>query len=1652
LLEREKDAVTDVPPERWQHANVFHPDGSLLGRTPATQGGFLGSVYDFDADFFGISPREAESVDPQHRLLLELAYEAIERAGYPLGILSKEPTGVFIGLSSYDLYHDAGAFGWETYTATGVSPAMASNRISYAFDLHGPSLTVDTACSAALTALDLAWRSLASGQCEQALVGAVNLLLDPAMFLAFSRLGMLSPSNRCRAFSAAADGFVRGEGGVMMLVKPMSKVQRTDPVEAVVLATGLNQDGRSEGITVPNQQAQEALLRALYADPALLERVFAIETHGTGTPVGDPIEARAISRALGLGPVETGRTVWLGSVKTNIGHLEGAAGGAGLLKAVLCLGRGKFPANLHFDTSPPGLDLCALGLGVPARMLDMPEQAVIGVSSFGFGGSSGHAVLAPPPPRPPNRAQVARQVLLPLSARSPGALSERVRQIQTCLETPDAPALEDLAYSLSCRGTHHRHRVAFVGGTAEQLSTAMGLWLEDDAHPVRPTSGMPVFVFSGQGPQWWGMGRELLADQPVFRRVLERCDQLLQDLGGRSVVELLSAAEAESLLAETEFAQPALFSVQVGLVELWKSWGVRPAAVVGHSVGEVAAAYAAGVLTLEQAVRVIYHRALTMQHGSARGGMLSVQAPLETLRSLLEPWSGSLEIGAVNGPHEVSVSGLEEAVEALADRLEEQGIPCRRIPVQYAFHSFLVDPVREPLLLRLSELRPGAAEVPVYSTVSGGRLQGQEMDAGYWWRNVRQTVLFAEAVGQLMDLGHRLFLEVGPHPVLASSLLDVADARRQTLTTVASLHRGHDQNECVLVALGRLWCSGLEVDWEAISPQGELLKLPAYPWQRKTFRSVWRDRRRGLFASRPYPLLGVRQDHALPTWRGLADGRPLGAGHLLELVLEAASSLPSWTGAMRLRNVHLPSVEQDALSYETWLDEVSGRVSVSAMNGQGWSELLSGEVGRYEGPAPGPPVLPSRLQELSCGYFAGAVRRWGYGLEFPVLRCASTGQTLLIEMEWPQEESQVCHPGALWAALLSGLAGREPSVLAPPRQALLAGIDELHFLAVPRERVCVLCRVESESPQPTSSWGGGESWSTHISVFDETRLYLEVRGARWNLAPSTLASAPVDEMLLGLEWIHLPRSTAGKGDGQTFSARRVGPGAELLADVLVDGDGSLIFVAGAVDPVEQMEGLLQLVTGGEVEQRSPRWVLVTRGAQGLAGEPVCLQQAPLLGFWRTLQVEHPRFRPLMIDLPSQPGLDDLATLAACLDSAESELAVRNGQALAPRWKSRSLTELSPQAPEPLRWPTPATCLISGGLTGLGAALARWLARRGVSHLVLLGRRGLETPGAASLVAELEELGATVRVEARDVAELEDLPLSGLPSLHAVFHAANQMEDAIVSHLDRGKLERVWRAKAQGAWKLHQLSLDHPIEHFVLFSSISAVLGAPGQANYAAANAYLDGLAHNRRSTGLPALVVNWGPIADVGYLPRHPEVLAALGDQGYEPLPCSSCLQVLEYLMACRSGPLAVVKADWDRLERGPRLSILRQERALAEPGEQEREGVLAFLQDRAERILRLPGDPALVERPLREMGLDSVMAVEFRNAIESRFAVPLPVVSILSGPSLSQLAETVSDLLATNRRIDSQPLSYLSDEEVSQLLAQLEDSDSAESRPASGG
>ncbi len=892
MLLRGDDAIHEIPRDRWDVRTHYSPEPQVPGRTNSKWGGFIQDLDRFDANFFGMSPREAACVDPQHRLLLELTWEALEDSGIPAERLRGSDTGVYVGISTQDYgllqssVEDRPLI--DAYTNAGAALCMAANRISYVYDLHGPSLSVDTACSSSLVAVHLACEALRQGTCATALVGGVNALLRPESTIGFSQASMLSPRGRCRSFDGEADGYVRAEGGVVLVLRPQaSALAAGDRIYATIRATVVNHDGRTNGIVLPSGDAQAAMMRDAYSRAGIDPRsVQYVEAHGTGTPVGDPIEAEAIGRVIGAGRgIED--ACWIGSLKSNIGHLEAAAGIAGLAKTALCLYHGRIPPSLHFTTPHARVDLGEMRLRVPTSVVDWPETStdgrLAGVNAFGFGGANAHAVVEGPPPGDVEPdVEAVGPVLVPCSARSIEALLATASLWSVRIAEPDESAtLGSICRSAALHRTHLEHRLAVVAHSRDELSRSLAQFANGGRSPglvsgvVRnlPSRRM-AFVFSGMGPQWWGMGRELLQSSTVFRDAVERCTEQFEALSGWSLIQEFSAPAESSRMDRTEVAQPASFALQCGLLALWRDHGIEPDVVVGHSLGEIAAFHAAGVFDLRDAVKIVFHRSRLQQRLAGRGGMLAIGLPGDEVAAIIETIDGQVSIAALNSPSSVTIAGRRSALEAVIARLDPN-VFRRQLSVEVPYHSPFMDEIREEFVESIGGLRPRQPAIPLVSTVTGQAVEDVVGGAEYWWRNIREPVDFAGAVSELERSGVTNIAEIGAHPVLAGSIAECASTGKP-LAVVPSLRRGQAEADTMLEGFARLWTDGYPIDWNRVSPPSRRrTNLPTYTWQRERFWRESAESKRSRLGEQVHPLLGQRLRTAAPTWNVRLDPHDL---------------------------------------------------------------------------------------------------------------------------------------------------------------------------------------------------------------------------------------------------------------------------------------------------------------------------------------------------------------------------------------------------------------------------------------------------------------------------------------------------------------------------------------------------------------------------------------------------------------------------------------------------------------------------------------------------------------------------------------------------------------------------------------------------------
>ena len=1891
LLRDGVDAITEVPAERFSLDTFYDPDPQAPGKMSTRWGGFLEQVDQFDPHFFGISPREAARMDPQQRLLLEVAWEALEDGGQVRERLAGTQTGVFIGISNndYGRIQLNDPYRIDAYAGTGNALSIAANRLSYLFDFRGPSIAVDTACSSSLVAVHLACRSLWNGESTLALAGGVNLILAPAITINFSKAGVMAPDGRCKAFDARANGYVRSEGAGLVVLKPLSKaLAEADPIYAVIRGSAVNQDGRSNGLMAPNPLAQEAVLREAYRRAGVLPgRIQYVEAHGTGTFLGDPIEAKALGTVLALGRPR-GRPCALGSVKTNIGHLEAAAGIAGLIKVALALKHREIPPSLHFLEPNPHIPFETLSLRVQTKPGPWSSElgpALAGVTSLGFGGTNAHVVLEEAPrsnpgmhngdggvKNPQSRIRNTKSAhspsvhllpvyllpvyVLPLSARSPEALQTLARAYQDFLAASRSGAsLGDICYTASVRRSHHDYRLAVTGNSSEQLTAGLKAFLRGETRPglssgrsVSSHNRKLVFVFPGQGSQWWGMGRELIEREAVFREVVERCDWAMRRYCDWSLLAELGVSDAaRSRLNEIDIVQPALFAMQMALAALWRSWGLEPQAVVGHSMGEVAAACVAGALSLEDAVRVICRRSRLIRPTIGRGAMAAVELSAEGARRALAGYEDRVSIAASNSPTSTILSGDPAALKAIVDRLQRQDVFCGMVKVDFASHSPQMDPLRADLLRALERLEPRPASVPIYSTVTGKLSDGTEFKALHWVRNLREPVLFSTAIQRLLEDGHDTFLEISPHTMLLSAVQQGIHHHGSAGVVLPSLRREEGAHAVMLGSLGALYALGYSVDFSRTYPSaGQCVRVPFYPWQRER---CWleppasdADSPTDQFGEkipraeiRQHPLLGRHFKSAHPAethfWEVALDKRALPyleehriqgtavlpASIYLEMALAAAREafaeqsfvlkdiefhralfLPE-TGT-RTTQVILARSADTAASLHIY----SRPTGVEQSNGS-WTLHVSAKVCAQENSGASPVLGHEMLaqiqarcsQQVSGRDYYSKLSESGiqYGCFFQSISQLwrdnedMLGEVRILEGLDTQFDTYQFHPALLDACLQTLGAGVATQAIETGKQGIYipTHIDQLRVYSRPGPHLWSHAQLQKRET---------DSITGEVRLLDDAgQVAVEIMGVRFDQLGHDARHAAqenLDDWLYELQWQSKERpapeppersvsqSSAPASSGIWLIFADGGGVGEALASLLrAQGETSILVSRGesyehtdsehfrihpersehlralfeAVLPTAQSicrgiihlwsldatlpektdvaslktaqtlgcGSVLQLVQElvGVQSRELPRLWLVTRGAQAVDEDPVplAIAQAPLWGLGRVIAQEHPTLWGGLIDLErpidSDPHVSprDLAAsqLLAELSAPDKEdqIAFRHGRRHVARLMPKGRSAV--QGP-PLRLRPDGSYLITGGLGDLGLLVARWMAEHGARRLILLGRTkvparsswssmevGTRVARQVAAIRELEAMGASVHLGSVDVANekelsafLDEFRAEGWPPIRGVVHAAGVLHDGLLTQLDAAALDSVLRPKVIGGWLLHRLLEDAPLDFFVLFSSAGALLGQPGQGNYAAANAFLDSLAHHRRAQGQRALTINWGAWADLGFADTAggKRLAARLALLGIKNIPPRQALEVMERLLRQDATQVVAVPVDWRQYREffpagteSPLLSQLAREEAgiplradqqgekkfltrdallAAQP--QERHRLLqSYLSEQVARVLGLSASRLDVHQPLSNLGLDSLMAVELKNRIALDLGVNVPMVKFLQGPSVEeaaaylfeQLTQEVSDApvaLASavaqrngkqaNGRVEEHLLAnldQLSDEEVNSLLTE---------------
>ncbi|MFD4240889.1 type I polyketide synthase, partial [Streptomyces sp. NPDC058525] len=1703
------DVYSTFPEDRgWDVEGLYHPDPDNPGTTYVREGAFLHDAAQFDAGFFGISPREALAMDPQQRQLLEVSWETFERAGIDPHSVRGSDIGMFAGVVHQDYAPDLSGF--EGYLslerALGTAGGVASGRVSYTLGLEGPAVTVDTMCSSSLVAIHLAAQALRRGECSMALAGGSTVMATPGGFVGFARQRALAFDGRCKSYAAGADGSGWAEGvGVVLLERLSVARERGHQVLAVICGSAVNQDGASNGLTAPNGPSQQRVIRKALDSAGLSPSdVDAVEGHGTGTVLGDPIEAQALLATYGQGR-DPQQPLWLGSVKSVIGHTQAASGVAAVINMVQALRHKTLPKTLNVDAPTPQVDWSAGAVELLTESRAWPETGRprrAGISAFGASGTNAHMILEEAPaedaePATDRAAQPSGVVPLVVSAGTATSLSAQAGRLAAFVEDAAEVPLADVAGTLVAgRAVLGERAVVLAGSHEEALAGLQALARGENAPGVVAGSGTPgkvVWVFPGQGSQWAGMGRELLDSSPVFAARIAECAAALERWVDWSLIDVLRGDAAPELLDRVDVLQPASFAVMVGLAAVWSSVGVEPDAVLGHSQGEIAAACVSGALSLEDAARVVTLRSQAIAGQLAgRGGMASVALTEDEAVARLERWADRVEVAAVNGPSSVVIAGDAEALDDALDALEDQGVRIRRVAVDYASHTRHVEDIRDALAEALAGVGAQAPKIPFYSTVTGTWVEDADvLDAAYWYRNLRGQVRFGPAVAELIEQGHGVFVEVSAHPVLVQPITEAVD-KADTATDVVvtgSLRREDGGPRRLYASMAELFVRGVALDWTPVLPGGAAARrvdLPTYAFDHQHYwiemgGSVTDAASLGLTGA-DHPLLGAvvqlpQSDGLVFTSRLSLRTHPWLAGHAIggvviipgtmyvdlavragdefgygvleELVIEAPLVLPE-QGGVRLQ----VAVGSPNATGSRTVDVYSQREDAAGEGGTSdWTRHATGLLG--ESSAKRAPVKafdfaawpPQGAEPIEIGTFYTDLleRGYAYGSAFQGLRAVwRRGDEVFAEAVLPEEQREEAGKYGMHPALLD--AALHTNAFANPdddRQVLPFAWNGLLLHAVGASALRV--RVAPCGPDALS-----------FQAADETGDMVLTMDSLVSLPVSTdqLGAAAGDESrdsLFGVEWAELPAAQGSEpapswapvsaaADVPALAGSAAAPAVAVLRAVAgADGEDAVLALTSRVLDVVQA----WLASTGLEESRL---VVLTRGAVP-AGDGTVTDPAgsAVWGLVRAAQAENPD-RIILID--TDPASADTAeaalrtVLGPVLAGGEPQVAVRGTALSAPR-----LVRAGGEVPDvPAVFGAEGTVLVTGGTGALGALVARHLVtRHGVRHLLLASRRGTAAEGVAELVAELTEHGAAVAVAACDVSDRGQVEalLASVPAEHpltGVVHMAGVLDDGVIATLTPERLAGVFAPKVDAVRHLDELTRGLDLDAFVVFSSAASLMGSAGQGNYAAANAFLDGLMAGRRAAGLPGLSLAWGLWEQTNGLTAHLSAVdqARMSRGGVLAMTPAEGLHILDVGLHADQALLVPIKLDLKTMRsqaaagggvphllRGLVRAGRRTARAAAGdssglvrrlaglPQAEQESILLTIVQDEASAVLGFSG-PELAQgtRGFSDIGFDSLTAVELRNRLSAATGVKLPATLIFDYPTPVVLARHLREEL----------------------------------------
>jgi phthiocerol/phenolphthiocerol synthesis type-I polyketide synthase A len=1682
-----RSAVGEVPPDRWPRFDDGSPEVAAALSGTTRWGSFLAETDAFDAEFFEISPSEAAKMDPQQRLLLEVAYEALEYAGIPADSLRQTQTGVFAGAC-------AGEYGYLTSTdlsevdawsGTGGALSIIANRVSYFFDLRGPSVTVDTACSSSLVAVHLACQSLRSGDSNLAIAAGVNLLLSPAITRSFDQAQAMSPTGRCHAFDASADGFVRGEGcGVVVLKRLTDALRDGDPVLAVVCGSAVNQDGRSNGLMAPNPAAQMAVLRAAYANASVeLHHVDYVEAHGTGTLLGDPIEARALGRVLGRARPQGARLL-IGAVKTNLGHLEAAAGIAGFIKAVLAVQRGHIPANLHFENPNPHIPFENLRLKVVDKPTDWPAMERprrAGVSSFGFGGTNAHVVLEQGPDPVPmvgDQRSTGAVTTLVVWGKTDERVASTADMLAQWMNGAGADvALPDVAHTLNHHRARHQKFATVAACDREQAvaglrALAAGRSADGVVAPhhgeCRPGT---VFVYSGQGSQWPGMGRQLLADEPAFVAAVAELEPAFVEQTGFSLRQVLAAGEP---LIGIDRIQPVLVGMQLALTQLWRSYGVQPDAVIGHSMGEVTAAVVAGALTPGQGLRVIATRSRLMSRLSGQGAMALLELDPESAKALIGDYPG-LTLAVYASPRQSVIAGPPEQVDAVIAVVAAQDQLARRIEVDVASHHPIIDPVLPELRTALADLTPRRPTIPVITTTHDHATSGAiRFDADYWSANLRNPVRFSHAVAAAgADSG--TFVEVSPHPVLTYAISDtLADVHHHSVPTLQ--RDTHD----TLTFHTNLNATHTVQPPNTDHPAGPHPVIPTTPWHHSRHWITTKERLDAAGSAPKYgTLLGahiaVATTPPARLWQArlVPEAKPYPGCHRIQgvevvpvsVLLQTLSAAAAESGASTLSAVRfehpivvdLPRMIQvvadgesvtvssrpttDARPYR-WVKHVSARLSpLPTSAGGSDAEVCVGDDRQYEIIAGEALLVAERLEEWGVE---------GQPFTWSIETLRSTPGGMVADVSLTEASTVALLDAAVHVARL--VDGSNPRLMVPAAvesvQLSTGFTDQQGFVEIrrlPGHADEIVVDIVAKAPDGTTCvdvcslrYVDVESSPAQAPVGDADphSIAHAIEWRPWRKDAKELVSVPGPCTLAIVGGARHARDELRDRFADTgYSPAGMAEARYVL--YVAEPDPGEADIDGAVRLATDVGDLVRLLTDRDDQHPATLWI-ITRGV-GEADSDGALPQSCLWGLARVITAEQPQLWGGLIDIPAGDDFGDcVAALSTVLPTApKSILALRDGELFAP-----GLAPVSGQpVREPLQCRPDAAYLITGGLGALGLLMADWLADLGARRLVLVGRTPLpprrdwdsDTNDAdmrqkIAAIRALEMRGVAVDVVALDVGSPEAVQGllarrdgDGAPLIRGVIHAAGVTESKLLTEVAGNTYRRVMWPKIAGGQALQAAFPPGSLDFFFLTASAGTVFGIPGQGAYAAANAYLDCLARARHRCGCHTVSLDWVAWQGLGFASDAAIVVHELERLGSRPVTPDEAFAAWEYV-DCYDIAQAVMAPMPSSEQMAPTAdSTSTPVRAWSQMTPDDLLGELKTgLRTILARELRTPEAELEVDRPFAELGLNSVMAMSIRREAEQLVGIELSATMLWNHPTIESLTTYLVEKLSPQQHSEA--------------------------------